>query len=133
MPVQSPKPLRVCLTCYDVLTKFKSQGIPSTALHGKHFPRLKLRTIDYRLFDLGDDLSLDSSGDDDDDDDENGDNLSRNNEVVDLLCSELVDSLNVGVFDISGDVLRRDSALNCANVPAKHFYTLFLIQLDVFF
>jgi len=63
MPVQSPKPLRVCLTCYDVLTKFKSQGIPSTALHG-------------------DDLSLDSSGDDDDDDDENGDNLSRNNEAT---------------------------------------------------
>jgi len=63
MPVQSPKPLRVCLTCYDILTKFKNQGLANTSMHG-------------------DNLSLDSSGDDEDDEEENANNLTSNNEAT---------------------------------------------------
>lgn len=32
LPVQSAKPLRVCLTCHDVLTKSKNLGGPNTSL-----------------------------------------------------------------------------------------------------
>jgi len=63
MPVQSPKPLRVCLTCYDILTKFKNQGLANTSMNG-------------------DDVSLDSSGDDDDEEEENANNLVSNNEAT---------------------------------------------------
>jgi hypothetical protein len=32
LPVQSAKPLRVCLTCHDVLTKTKNNGGPNVSL-----------------------------------------------------------------------------------------------------
>lgn len=40
LPVQSAKPLRVCLTCHDVLTKSKNLGGPNTSLSNYriHYP-----------------------------------------------------------------------------------------------
>ncbi|XP_045026082.1 pleckstrin homology domain-containing family F member 2 isoform X1 [Daphnia magna] len=61
LPVQSAKPLRVCLTCHDVLTKSKNLGGPNVSLNG--------------------DLSMDSSGEDDEDDDDDPENLSSSNEA----------------------------------------------------
>nr|CAG4647470.1 EOG090X0FI9 [Megafenestra aurita] len=69
LPVQSAKPLRVCLTCHDVLTKSKNTGGPNTSLN--------------------DDLSMDSSGEDDDDDDDNVANLSSSNEEITYFSIEL--------------------------------------------
>jgi len=86
LPVQSAKPLRVCLTCHDVLTKSKNLGATDSSLRIKNddFKSDYLKSHFGFLF-LEANLNMDSSGDDDDDDDENPANLSSSNEVYIVL------------------------------------------------
>ena len=80
LPIQSSKPLRVCLTCYDVLSKAKNHETQNSSLNRKmaHFPFF-FHFID-KYFVILDDTSVDSSGEDDSEDDDNS--LSRSNEVI---------------------------------------------------
>nr|CAG4650551.1 EOG090X0FI9 [Sida crystallina] len=99
LPVQSSKPLRVCLTCYDVLTKAKNhQDTPNSSLnHG----------------------SMDSSGEDDsDDDDSNSNALSRSDDLFwtadvarpELFCARNDDAVRGARFTYA-----RGSCLTLAN------------------